>query len=169
MFWSTIQSGLSGAGAFQAWTKGQKLHFWRKNSWSLHIVPFEIDKLVKTMWKNIQSQSWYKMPSNLVALVFRTKMYRELSASKSLLFVPYWDLIWRADTKNYWKKKKRLCVRLRSGDKHHLRKSADRKAQISPVSRTNAVLICAFRSADFLRWCLSPERNLTHNLFFYFQ
>ena len=31
------------------------------------------------------------------------------------------------------------------------------------------VLICAFRSADFLRWCLSPERNLTHNLFFYFQ
>ena len=30
----------------------------------------------------------------------------------------------------YWKWKKRLCVRLRSGDKHHLRKSADRKAQI---------------------------------------
>ena len=31
------------------------------------------------------------------------------------------------DTKNYWKKKKRLCVRLRSGDKHHLRKPADEK------------------------------------------
>ena len=28
---------------------------------------------------------------------------------------------------------------------------------------------CAFRSADFPRWCLSSERNLTHNLFFYFQ
>ena len=42
-----------------------------------------------------------------------------------------------------------------------------RKAQISPVS--GAFLICAFRSADFVRWCLSPERNLTHNLFFYFQ
>ena len=65
-------------------------------------------------------------------------------------------------------RKKRLCVRLRSEDKHHLRKSADRKAQISPVSRTNAFLICAFRSADFLRWCLSSERNLTHNLFFLF-
>ena len=65
-------------------------------------------------------------------------------------------------------RKKRLCVRLCSGDKHHLRKSADRKAQISPVSGTNAFLICAFRSADFLRWCLSPERNLTHNLFFLF-
>ena len=56
-------------------------------------------------------------------------------------------------------------MRLRSGDRHHLRKSAGRKAQISSVSGTNAFLICAFRSADFLRWCLSPERNLTHNLF----
>ena len=65
--------------------------------------------------------------------------------------------------------RKRLCVRLRSVDKHHLRKSADRKAQISPVSGTNVFLICAFRSTDFLRWCLSSERNLTHNLFFYFQ
>ena len=72
-------------------------------------------------------------------------------------------------TKSYWKLKKRLSVRLRSGDKHHLRKSADHKAQISPVSETNAFLICALRSADFLGWCLSPERNLTHNLFFYFQ
>ena len=59
-------------------------------------------------------------------------------------------------------------MRLRSGDKHHLRKSSDRKAQINPVSRTNAFLICAFRSEEFLRWCLSPERNLTHNLFFLF-
>ena len=62
-------------------------------------------------------------------------------------------------------------MRLRSGDKHHLRKSADRKAQTSVrkafVPLTG--LICAFRSADFLRWCLSPERNLTHNLFFYIQ
>ena len=29
-------------------------------------------------------------------------------------------------------------------------------------------LIWAFRSEDFLRWCLSPERNLTHNFFFLF-
>ena len=65
-------------------------------------------------------------------------------------------------------RKKRLCGRLRSGDKHHLRKSSDRKAQNSPVSGTNAFLIGAFRSEDFLRWCLSPERNLTHNLFFLF-
>ena len=42
-------------------------------------------------------------------------------------------------------------MRLRLGNKHHLRKSADRKAQISSVSGTNAFLICAFRSAHFLR------------------
>ena len=56
-----------------------------------------------------------------------------------------------------------------SGDKHHLRKSADRKAQIRKAVFPLTGLICAFRSADFLRWCLSPERNLMHNLFFYFQ
>ena len=65
--------------------------------------------------------------------------------------------------------RKRDCAWGCTRDNHHLRKSADRRAQISPVSVTNAYLISAFRSADFLRWCLSPERNLTHNLFFYVQ
>ena len=60
-------------------------------------------------------------------------------------------------------------MRLRLGDKHHLRKSSDRKAQIRKAFVPLIGLICAFRSEDFLRWCLSPERNLTHNLFFYFQ
>ena len=60
-------------------------------------------------------------------------------------------------------------MRLRSGDKHHPRKSADRKAQIRKAFVSITGLICALRSADFLGWCLSPERNLTHNLFFYFQ
>ena len=71
-------------------------------------------------------------------------------------------------SKTFGNRKKRMCVRLRSGDKHHLRKPADRKAQTSLVSGTNVFLICAFRSENFLRWCLSPERNLTHNLFFLF-
>ena len=57
-------------------------------------------------------------------------------------------------------------MRLRSEDKHHVRKSADRKAQITKAFVPLTGLICAFRSADFLRWCLSSERNLTHNLFF---
>ena len=59
-------------------------------------------------------------------------------------------------------------MRLRSGEKHHLRKSADRKAQIRKAFVAVTGLICAFRSADFLRWCFSPEQNLTHNLFFLF-
>ena len=65
--------------------------------------------------------------------------------------------------------KKRLCMRLRSEDKHHLKKSSSRKAQIRKAFVPLTGLICAFRSADFLRWCLSSERNLAHNLFFYFQ
>ena len=37
-----------------------------------------------------------------------------------------------------------MCLRLRSGDKHHLRKSEDRRVQISPVSGKNAFLILCF-------------------------
>ena len=59
-------------------------------------------------------------------------------------------------------------MRLRSEDEYHLRKSADRKAQIRKAFVPLTGLICAFRSADFLRWCSSSERNLTHNLFFLF-
>ena len=56
------------------------------------------------------------------------------------------------------------CTR---GDKHHPRKSADRKAQIRKAFVSLTGLICAFRSAEFLGWCLSPERNLTQNLLFH--
>ena len=55
------------------------------------------------------------------------------------------------NTKNYWKKKERLCVRWLRGDKFYLRKSTDHKAKISPLNWTNAFLICAMRSEDFLR------------------
>ena len=61
------------------------------------------------------------------------------------------------NTKNYWKKKKRLCVRLRLGNKHHLRKSADRKAQIRKAFVPLTELICAFRSADFSGGVYSPS------------
>ena len=61
--------------------------------------------------------------------------------------------------------RKRLCVRLRTGDKNHLRKSSDRKVQFR---KAFVPLIGLIRSEDFLSWCLSPERNLTHNLFFLF-
>ena len=66
-------------------------------------------------------------------------------------------------------RKKRWCVRFRSEEKHNLRKSADRKAQIRKAYVPLSGLICAFQSADFLRWFFfSSKRNLTHNLFFLF-
>ena len=51
------------------------------------------------------------------------------------------------------------------GDKHHLRKHSDWKAQISPISGTNAFLICAFRSADFLKWWLAQPHAQSLFLF----
>ena len=44
----------------------------------------------------------------------------------------------------------------------------ERKAHIRKEFVPLTGLICAFRSEDFLRWCLSPERNRAHNLFFLF-
>ena len=46
------------------------------------------------------------------------------------------------------------CAR---GIKHHLRKSADWNAQVSPVSEMNAFLICAFRSARFSQVVFIPR------------
>ena len=91
----------------------------------------------------------------------------EFPASKSFFSSRYWI---KLKLKTIGNRNKRLCVRLRSEDKHHLRKSADRKSTklirkaFVPLTR----LICAFQSADFLWWCLFSERNLTHNLFFLF-
>ena len=48
-------------------------------------------------------------------------------------------------------------MRLRSGDKHHLRKSADRKAQVRKAFVPLPGLICAFRSADFFQVVFIPR------------
>ena len=47
--------------------------------------------------------------------------------------------------------RKEIMREVARGDKPYLRKSTDRKAQISPLNWTNAFLICALRSVDFLR------------------
>ena len=47
--------------------------------------------------------------------------------------------------------RKEIVREVARGDKPYLRKSTDRKAQISPLNWTNAFLICALRSVDFLR------------------
>ena len=95
-----------------------------------------------------------------------TKQTIEFPAAPSFFSAKKWiNLI----PKIIGNRKKRLCVRLRSGDKHHLRKSSDRKTKIRKEFFPLTGLICAFRSADFLRWWLSLDGNLTHNIFFYFQ
>ena len=47
--------------------------------------------------------------------------------------------------------RKEIVREVARGDKPYLRKSTDRKAQISPLNWTNAFLICALWSVDFLR------------------
>ena len=54
------------------------------------------------------------------------------------------------NTKNYWKWKKEIVSEVARGNKHYLRKSADRKVPISSVSGMKALLICTLQSADFL-------------------
>ena len=59
-------------------------------------------------------------------------------------------------------------MRLRSGDKHHLRKSADQKAQISSVSGTNAFLICAIPIRRFSQVVFIPRAQPhTQSLFLF--
>ena len=55
------------------------------------------------------------------------------------------------NTKNYWKQKREIVREVVRDDKRNLRKSADRKAQIREAFVPLTGLICAFRSADFLR------------------
>ena len=59
-------------------------------------------------------------------------------------------------------------MRLRSGDHAPPEKIFRSKSTNQSGERNERVLICAFRSEDFLRWRLSPEGNLTHNLLFLF-
>ena len=53
------------------------------------------------------------------------------------------------------------------GDKPYLRKSTDRKAQISPLNWTNAFLICALRSVDFSGKVYHPEPPHAQSLFLF--
>ena len=66
-------------------------------------------------------------------------------------------------------RKKRLCARLRSEDEHHLRKSLDRKAQISPVSGTNAFLIVLCDLQIFSGGVYPPSATSRTISFFYLQ
>ena len=55
------------------------------------------------------------------------------------------------NTKKLLEIEKEIVREVARGDKPYLRKSTDRKAQVSPLRWTNAFLICALRSVDFLK------------------
>ena len=92
-----------------------------------------------------------------------------LCAAKSKAWLSSCSVIQGLLPKTIGNRKKKLCVRLRSGDKHHLRKSADRNAQIRPVSGTNAFLIVLFDLQIFSGGVYPPSATSPrHNLFFLF-
>ena len=59
-------------------------------------------------------------------------------------------------TKRNWKRKK-IVREVARGDKHYLRKPADRKAQISNALVQLSGAVCALRSAYLCMECLSPR------------
>ena len=65
---------------------------------------------------------------------------------------------------------KEIVCEMARGDKQYLKQSADRKAQIRKAFVTLIEMICALRTADCFRYCLSPRATrVTHVLFVYFQ
>ena len=72
-----------------------------------------------------------------------------LSFAQCLIF--FWSNLMYNLNQKLLEIEKEIVREVARGDKPYLRKSTDRKAQISPVSGTNAFLICALRSVDFLR------------------
>ena len=83
----------------------------------------------------------------------------------------YWANIEKRNqinTKNYWKKKRRLCVKL-----FEVTNTTWENLQIAKHKSVQCAewmtLICALRFADFLRVVFVISNNFTHNFLFYFQ
>ena len=107
-----------------------KIRTWRwvytfpYQKFALFVSPFTLPifpSMVTIVALKFAMSSHFPLPKNFALFV------PTLSSGAIVLPIEKMNQI---NTKNYWKEKKRLCVRLRSGDKHHLRKSANRKAQI---------------------------------------
>ena len=94
-------------------------------------------------------QAWIEAPKQTI----------EFSAAPSFSSKKWIKLI----LKTIGNRKKRLCVTLRSEDKHHLRKSADWKAQIGICSthRTDLCFsICRFSQVVFILWAQPHAQSL---------
>ena len=103
-------------------------------------------------------------------------MYTVQGALKKFEFVSLEKLIFglshfaSAIPQNYLLEiEKEIVHEVARGDQRSLRKSAGRKAQINLPGGKNVFSDLCARSADFLRWCLSP-RAISRKIFFlYFQ
>ena len=92
----------------------------------------EIDALSKKWWGFFYSTRLY-LPRDFSSGSSRTMRIKSILIPKLLEI------------------EKEIVREVARGDKPYLRKSTDRKAQISPLNWTNAFLICALRYVDFLR------------------
>ena len=77
------------------------------------------------------------------------------------------DLNW-INTKKLLEIEKEIVREVARGDKPYLRKSTDRKAQISPLNWAPVPDLC-FAICRFSHVRFITPSHLTHNLFFYFQ
>ena len=72
------------------------------------------------------------------------------------------------NTKKLLEIEKEIVREVVRGDKHNLRKSANRNAQISVIHSEHSTDLC-FAICRFSQVVFVPSNNFTHNLLFYFQ
>ena len=74
----------------------------------------------------------------------------------------------KINTKKLLEIEKEIVREVVRGDKHNLRKSANRNAQISVIHSAHSTDLC-FAICRFSQVVFVPSNNFTHNLLFYFQ
>ena len=72
------------------------------------------------------------------------------------------------NTKNYLEIEKEIAGEVVRGDKHNLRKSENRNAQISVIHSAHCTDLC-FAIFRFSQVVFVTSNNFTQNLLFYFQ
>ena len=130
-------------------------------------------------WEREMQREWDGSDVTLVALklakkfaLFLAKTLKlaiqaiEFSAEPSFFSSKKWI---KLIPKTIGNRKKRLCVRLRSGDKQHLKKSSDRKAQIRRRSFRSPDWFVLFDLKIFSGGVYPPSATSRTISFFYFQ
>ena len=128
-------------------------------------------------WEREIQREWDGSDVTLVALksaknfaLFLAKTLKLAIQAIEFLAEPSSSKKWiKLKPKTIGNRKKRLCVRLRSGDKHHLKKSSDRKAQIRRRSFRSPDWFVLFDMKIFLGGVYPPSATSRTISFFFFQ